>query len=85
MHGFFCFLKSLRGMATDTFNAAFIAGAIAGFSVDVALFPLVRQGMLNNHQDTVKTRIQSNNAFRWSGLYKGLTSTLLGISFEIAH
>ena len=38
------------------------AGAVAGTSVDVALFPL----------DTVKTRLQSPNGFLKSGGFRGV-------------
>ena len=48
------------------------SGAIAGFAVDVALFPL----------DTIKTRLQSPQGFLKSGgfvgVYKGLSATAVG-------
>lgn len=53
-------------------NAALIAGAVAGFSVDVSLFPL----------DTVKTRLQSKQGFvkagGFNGIYRGLGPAALG-------
>jgi hypothetical protein len=49
-----------------------VAGGIAGMAVDTILFPL----------DTIKTRLQSAVGFRraggLSGIYAGLTSTLIG-------
>ena len=51
---------------------SFLAGAVAGFAVDVSLFPL----------DTVKTRIQSKEGFTKAGgftnIYRGLGITALG-------
>uniref|UniRef100_A0A914ZAZ1 S-adenosylmethionine mitochondrial carrier protein n=1 Tax=Panagrolaimus superbus TaxID=310955 RepID=A0A914ZAZ1_9BILA len=48
------------------------AGGVAGFSVDVVLFPL----------DTIKTRLQSQQGFHAAGgsknLYRGLSSVALG-------
>src|SRR5437016_4497712 len=49
-----------------------ISGALAGFAVDLALYPL----------DTIKTRLQSRQGFLKSGgfygIYKGLTPVLVG-------
>lgn len=49
-----------------------IAGAAAGFAVDVSLFPL----------DTIKTRLQSQQGLHAAGgfrnLYRGLSSVALG-------
>ncbi|XP_015788063.1 S-adenosylmethionine mitochondrial carrier protein [Tetranychus urticae] len=53
------------------FFSSLVAGAIAGMSVDLALFPL----------DTVKTRLQSQFGFQNSGgfkqLYRGLGSAMI--------
>ena len=53
------------------FFSSLVAGAIAGMSVDLALFPL----------DTVKTRLQSQFGFHNSGgfkqLYRGLGSAMI--------
>ncbi|KAJ3071032.1 hypothetical protein HDU98_005918 [Podochytrium sp. JEL0797] len=58
-------------MATS-FVAALLAGAGAGFTVDVALFPL----------DTIKTRLQSRQGFiaagGFRGVYAGLSSAAIG-------
>lgn len=47
----------------------FQGGAVAGMSVDIALFPL----------DTLKTRLQSQHGFRksggFSGIYRGVGPT----------
>ncbi|XP_046547621.1 S-adenosylmethionine mitochondrial carrier protein-like [Haliotis rubra] len=54
------------------FKIALVAGACAGTSVDVILFPL----------DTIKTRLQSQHGFRkaggFRGIYSGLMSAALG-------
>jgi len=48
------------------------SGSLAGFSVDVVLYPL----------DTIKTRLQSSGGFRHSGgfrgIYRGLGSVAVG-------
>ncbi|KAI9342884.1 mitochondrial carrier domain-containing protein [Obelidium mucronatum] len=55
-----------------TFTASLLAGAIAGVTVDVALFPL----------DTIKTRLQAREGFRaaggFKGVYAGLSSAAIG-------
>ena len=55
-----------------TFVTSLICGAVAGTTVDVALFPL----------DTIKTRLQSSQGFLksggFNGIYKGLRITALG-------
>jgi solute carrier family 25 S-adenosylmethionine transporter 26 len=57
---------------TNLYWTSFIAGGIAGFVVDVALFPI----------DTIKTRLQSENGFFKSGgfrgIYKGLSIAASG-------
>lgn len=54
------------------FQSALLAGALAGTSVDVLLFPL----------DTVKTRLQAAGGFfaagGFGGIYRGLGSVLVG-------
>ncbi|KAF3936063.1 Mitoferrin [Dactylellina cionopaga] len=54
------------------FTRALLAGALAGLTVDLTLFPL----------DTLKTRLQSSNGFLASGgfrnLYRGIGSVFLG-------
>ncbi len=49
-----------------------LCGGIAGFAVDVSLYPL----------DTIKTRLQSPNGFfaagGFRGIYKGLGATAVG-------
>lgn len=55
---------------TDTdFRVALLAGAAAGTSVDVSLFPL----------DTIKTRLQSESGFWKSGGFRGIYSGLLSV------
>ena len=53
-------------------TAVMVSGAVAGFSVDIALFPV----------DTIKTRLQSKHGFFRAGgfhkLYSGIESVLLG-------
>ncbi|KAI8873211.1 mitochondrial carrier [Ramicandelaber brevisporus] len=55
-----------------TATQALLSGAMAGLSVDVALFPL----------DTLKTRLQSKQGFRaaggFRGVYNGLSSAVIG-------
>ncbi|KAI8613760.1 S-adenosylmethionine transporter [Chytriomyces sp. MP71] len=55
-----------------SFSAALIAGATAGITVDVVLFPL----------DTIKTRLQAKEGFRaaggFNGIYSGLSSAAIG-------
>ncbi|XP_071172091.1 LOW QUALITY PROTEIN: mitochondrial S-adenosylmethionine carrier protein-like [Mytilus edulis] len=60
---------------TDTdFRVALLAGAAAGSSVDVSLFPL----------DTVKTRLQSHAGFWKSGGFRGIYSGLLSVTIGAA-
>ncbi|QUC20852.1 uncharacterized protein UV8b_05093 [Ustilaginoidea virens] len=55
-----------------TFQAALLAGALAGTTVDLSLFPL----------DTLKTRLQSSAGFfpsgGFSGIYRGIGSAVVG-------
>eukprot|EP01040_Poterioochromonas_malhamensis_P003815 gene3815-4075_t len=57
-------------MSTETpqrsFTNSLLSGGMAGFTVDVLLFPL----------DTVKTRLQSSQGFAASGGFKGIYSGL---------
>ncbi|KAL3962221.1 hypothetical protein ACCO45_003744 [Purpureocillium lilacinum] len=54
------------------FQSALLAGALAGTTVDLSLFPL----------DTLKTRLQSSAGFfpsgGFSGIYRGIGSALVG-------
>lgn len=54
------------------FRTALLAGAVAGTSVDLSLFPL----------DTLKTRLQSSSGFfasgGFSGIYRGIGSAVIG-------
>ncbi|KAM5348588.1 hypothetical protein ACJ41O_008412 [Fusarium nematophilum] len=54
------------------FQAALLAGALAGTTVDLSLFPL----------DTLKTRLQSSAGFfpsgGFTGIYRGIGSVLVG-------
>jgi solute carrier family 25 S-adenosylmethionine transporter 26 len=54
------------------FTTALFAGALAGTTVDLSLFPL----------DTLKTRLQSSNGFLasggFSGIYRGVGSAIIG-------
>lgn len=58
--------------AAPTFTCSLLSGAVAGFGVDVALFPL----------DTLKTRLQSSQGFikagGFKGVYNGLGSAAVG-------
>ncbi|ODA83919.1 hypothetical protein RJ55_02436 [Drechmeria coniospora] len=55
-----------------TFQSALLAGALAGTTVDLSLFPL----------DTLKTRLQSSAGFfpsgGFTGIYRGIGSALVG-------
>ncbi|KAF9878474.1 hypothetical protein CkaCkLH20_03966 [Colletotrichum karsti] len=60
-------------MSTNTpFTTALLAGALAGTTVDLTLFPL----------DTLKTRLQSSAGFfpsgGFNGIYRGIGSALVG-------
>ncbi|KAK9888241.1 hypothetical protein WA026_000506 [Henosepilachna vigintioctopunctata] len=52
--------------------SSFLAGGVAGFIVDVSLFPL----------DTIKTRLQAEQGFRksggFNGVYKGIGPQIVG-------
>lgn len=58
--------------APTPFRTALIAGAVAGTTVDLSLFPL----------DTLKTRLQSSSGFfasgGFSGIYRGIGSAIVG-------
>lgn len=58
--------------AVSTYSRPLAAGALAGMTVDIALYPL----------DTIKTRLQSSRGFvasgGFSGVYRGLGSVVLG-------
>ncbi|RFU31391.1 hypothetical protein B7463_g4950, partial [Scytalidium lignicola] len=55
-----------------TFSHALLAGAVAGTTVDLSLFPL----------DTLKTRLQSSTGFwasgGFNGIYRGVGSAIVG-------
>lgn len=57
---------------SPSFQSALLAGALAGISVDLSLFPL----------DTLKTRLQSSAGFfpsgGFSGIYRGIGSAVVG-------
>ena len=57
---------------SPSFQTALLAGALAGTTVDLSLFPL----------DTLKTRLQSSAGFLksggFSGIYRGIGSALVG-------
>ncbi|KAG5983624.1 hypothetical protein E4U55_007680 [Claviceps digitariae] len=59
-------------MSSPTFQSALLAGALAGTTVDLSLFPL----------DTLKTRLQSSAGFfpsgGFSGIYRGIGSAVVG-------
>ncbi|KAM0256512.1 hypothetical protein ACHAQJ_004923 [Trichoderma viride] len=58
--------------SSPSFQSALLAGALAGATVDLSLFPL----------DTLKTRLQSSAGFfpsgGFSGIYRGIGSALVG-------
>ncbi|OAQ71100.1 mitochondrial carrier protein PET8 [Pochonia chlamydosporia 170] len=59
-------------MSNPPFQTALLAGALAGTTVDLSLFPL----------DTLKTRLQSSAGFfpsgGFSGIYRGIGSAVVG-------
>ncbi|CAK7216871.1 S-adenosylmethionine transporter [Sporothrix bragantina] len=60
-------------MSTMDYSTALLAGAVAGTSVDLSLFPL----------DTLKTRLQAGPGKFWasggfSGIYRGVGSAVVG-------
>ncbi|KAF3924075.1 Mitoferrin [Orbilia brochopaga] len=63
---------AVRDPSLPPFTRALTAGAVAGMTVDMTLFPL----------DTLKTRLQSPSTFRAAGgfrnLYRGIGSVFLG-------
>lgn len=58
--------------SSPSFQSALLAGALAGTTVDLSLFPL----------DTLKTRLQSSAGFfpsgGFSGIYRGIGSAVVG-------
>lgn len=62
----------MSNASNPTFRTALLAGAVAGTTVDLSLFPL----------DTLKTRLQSSGGFfqsgGFSGIYRGIGSALVG-------
>ncbi|TQW00146.1 PET8 protein [Cordyceps javanica] len=60
------------GTAGTPFRTALLAGAVAGTTVDLSLFPL----------DTLKTRLQSSAGFfasgGFAGIYRGIGSAVVG-------
>ncbi|KAI4154242.1 MAG: hypothetical protein LQ341_000391 [Variospora aurantia] len=65
-------LPTTTTTTTNPFTRALLAGAIAGTTVDLSLYPI----------DTLKTRLQSSNGFYPSGgfrgIYAGVGSALVG-------
>lgn len=61
-------------MTNTDFRVALIAGAAAGVSVDISLFPL----------DTIKTRLQSEHGFLKSGGFRGIYSGILSVTIGSA-
>ncbi|KAI5457302.1 mitochondrial carrier protein PET8 [Mariannaea sp. PMI_226] len=63
---------SMRDSMAPPFQSALLAGALAGTTVDLSLFPL----------DTLKTRLQSSAGFfpsgGFSGIYRGIGSAVVG-------
>ncbi|KAJ6440793.1 mitochondrial carrier protein PET8 [Purpureocillium lavendulum] len=64
--------SSSSSSSPPPFQSALLAGALAGTTVDLSLFPL----------DTLKTRLQSSAGFfpsgGFSGIYRGIGSALVG-------
>lgn len=62
----------MASSTTPSFQSALLAGALAGTTVDISLFPL----------DTLKTRLQSSAGFfpsgGFSGIYRGIGSAIVG-------
>lgn len=61
---------SLSKDKSPSFQTALLSGAMAGLSVDLALFPL----------DTIKTRLQSEKSFLKSGGLRGIYSGIGSVS-----
>lgn len=62
----------MSSSSSPSFQSALLAGALAGTTVDLSLFPL----------DTLKTRLQSSAGFfpsgGFSGIYRGIGSAVVG-------
>lgn len=62
----------MSAQTPPTFSTALLAGAVAGTTVDLSLYPL----------DTLKTRLQSSSGFLasggFSGIYRGVGSAIIG-------
>ncbi|KAM0473388.1 hypothetical protein ACHAPX_008134 [Trichoderma viride] len=62
----------MSSSSSPSFRSALLAGALAGTTVDLSLFPL----------DTLKTRLQSSAGFfpsgGFSGIYRGIGSAVVG-------
>ncbi|XP_049880185.1 S-adenosylmethionine mitochondrial carrier protein-like [Pectinophora gossypiella] len=60
---------SKKGSMSSLYLSPLLAGAVAGFSVDVTLYPL----------DTLKTRLQSQQGFHKAGGFRGVYKGLMTV------